>query len=67
MMKLLKENSLSVQAARKAEAELPAGTIVRGVLHDEDKPEFTELYDEVIEAAHGSLPPRERHVRRGWL
>jgi hypothetical protein len=37
------------------------------VFHDEDKPEFTELYDQVIEQAHGPLPPRKRKVRRGWV
>jgi 2-oxoglutarate ferredoxin oxidoreductase subunit beta len=67
MMRLLKDNSLSVQAATKLGDELPDTKIVRGVLHDEDKPEFTELYDQIIERAHGSLPPRKRQVRRGWF
>ena len=35
--------------------------------HDEDKPEFTELYDQVIERAQGSPLPRKRKVRRGWI
>jgi 2-oxoglutarate ferredoxin oxidoreductase subunit beta len=67
MMQLLKENSLTVQAASKLGDELPEHKIVRGVLHDEEKPEFTELYDQVIEHAHGPLPPRKRKVRRGWV
>jgi 2-oxoglutarate ferredoxin oxidoreductase subunit beta len=67
MMRLLKENSLTIQAANKLGDELPPEKIVRGVLHDEDKPEFTELYDRVIEQAHGPLPPRKRKVRRGWV
>mgnify|MGYP001032878985 CR=1 FL=1 len=67
MMHLLKDNSISVQAAQKLGAELPKDKIVRGILHDEDKPEFTELYDQVIERAHGPLPPRKRKVRRGWV
>jgi 2-oxoglutarate ferredoxin oxidoreductase subunit beta len=67
MMRLLKDNSLTVQAANKLGDELPSGKIVRGLLHDEDKPEFTELYDQVIERVHGSPPPRKRQVRRGWV
>jgi 2-oxoglutarate ferredoxin oxidoreductase subunit beta len=66
MMRLLKENSVSLQAAKKMGDELAPGTIVRGVLHDEDKPEFTELYDKIIETADGAPPPRQRQVRRGW-
>jgi hypothetical protein len=37
------------------------------VIHDEDKPEFTELYDEVIARAQGLPLPRKRKVRRGWV
>jgi 2-oxoglutarate ferredoxin oxidoreductase subunit beta len=66
MMRLLKENSISVRAAERMDGDLPEGQIVRGVLRDDEKPEFTELYDKVIEQAHGSLPPRKRTVRRGW-
>ncbi len=67
MMRMLRDNSISVQEAKKMGDELPADKIIRGVLHDEDKPEFTELYDQVIERAHGPLPPRKRKVRRGWV
>jgi 2-oxoglutarate ferredoxin oxidoreductase subunit beta len=71
MMRALKENSLSVQAAEKLSGAGDEGgiegKIVRGVLHDEDKPEFTELYDQLIELAHGPLPMRKRQVRRGWM
>lgn len=66
MMRLLKENSITVQAAEKLQEDLPEERIVRGVLLDRDKPEFTDLYDQVIEQAHGSPPPRKRKVRRGW-
>jgi len=66
MMRWLKENSVSAQAAQKAGDEAPDGQIVRGILHDEDKPEFTELYDQLVEQAHGPLPPRKRKVRSGW-
>jgi len=70
MMRLLKDNSITVQAAKKqAEQgqELPAGQIVRGILRDEDRPEYTELYDQMIEKAHGAPLPRKRAVRRGWF
>ena len=67
MMQLLKDNSVTLQAAEKAGKGPPEGKIVRGVLHDEEKPEFTELYDQVIEQVHGSPPPRKRKVRRGWV
>lgn len=66
-MRFLKEKSISLQAAKRVGDELPADRIVRGVFHDEDKPEFTELYDQVIQQAHGPLPPRKRKVRRGWV
>jgi 2-oxoglutarate ferredoxin oxidoreductase subunit beta len=67
MMKQLKENSMTVQAAAKLKDDPPADSIVRGVFHDEEKPEFTELYDRIIEEAHGPLLPRKRKVRRGWI
>ena len=67
MMRQLKENSITVQAAEKLGDDLLEDKIVRGVFRDEEKPEFTELYDQVIEQAHGPLPPRKRTVRRGWF
>ena len=67
MMRLLKDSSITIQAAAKLGEDLPQDRIVRGVLHDEEKLEFTELYDRVIEQAHGPLPARKRKVRRGWV
>jgi len=67
MMRLLKDQSITIQAAEKRGDDLPGDQIVRGVFRDEDKPEYTELYDRVIEQAHGSPPPRKRKVRRGWV
>ena len=67
MMNLLKENSITISAADKLGDELPADKIVRGVFHDEEKPEFTELYDAIIEQAHGPVATRKRKVRRGWI
>jgi 2-oxoglutarate ferredoxin oxidoreductase subunit beta len=67
MMRRLKDNSISQRAAAKAEGGAEPGQIVRGVFCDEDRPEYTELYDKIIEEAHGSLPLRKRKVRRGWV
>jgi 2-oxoglutarate ferredoxin oxidoreductase subunit beta len=67
MMRLLKDSSITIRAAEKLGDELPSDRIVRGIFHDQDKPEFTELYDQVIERAHGPLAPRKRKVRRGWI
>jgi 2-oxoglutarate ferredoxin oxidoreductase subunit beta len=67
MMRMLKDNSITVRAAEKLGEDVDGGSIVRGVFRDEDKPEFTELYDRVIEQAHGPLAPRKRKVRRGWV
>jgi len=66
MMRLLKDNSVTLQSAAKLGEDLPENKMVRGVFHDEEKPEFTELYHQMIERAHGPLPPRKRQVRRGW-
>jgi 2-oxoglutarate ferredoxin oxidoreductase subunit beta len=65
-MRFLKEASIPLRSVEKEGAELPEDKIVRGVLRDVEKPEFTELYDQVIERAHGPVPPRKRRVRRGW-
>ncbi|MEJ2208648.1 MAG: 2-oxoacid:ferredoxin oxidoreductase subunit beta [Anaerolineae bacterium] len=67
MMRQLKDNSISLQAAEKLGDELAPEQIVRGIFRDDDRPEYTQLYDEIIERAHGPLPPRKRKVRRGWV
>lgn len=66
MMRQLKENTITVGAAERQE-EGTVGKIVRGVFRDEDKPEFTELYDQMTQEAHGTPPPRKRLVRKGWI
>jgi len=66
MMRQLKDNSVPMAVAEKQGEALAQGTIVRGVLRDEDKPEFTQLYDQIIEQARGAPPPRKRKVPRGW-
>jgi 2-oxoglutarate ferredoxin oxidoreductase subunit beta len=67
MMRMLKENSVTLQGAEKLGDEVSPAQIVRGVFRDDDRPEFTELYDQVIEQAHGPLPSRKHKVRRGWF
>ncbi len=51
MMRRIKDNSVSRTAAEKLSAEERAGKIVHGVLWDVEKPEYTALYDQVIERA----------------
>jgi 2-oxoglutarate ferredoxin oxidoreductase subunit beta len=53
MMRQLKENSVSLAAADKLSPEERDGKIVRGVLHNIDKPEYTAVYDQLIERAQG--------------
>jgi len=48
MMRLLKENSLSISAAEKLTPEEREEKIVRGVYYDVEKPEYTQLYEELI-------------------
>ena len=49
MMRLLKENSVSTSAAEKLAPEERESKIVRGVLHDVEKPEYTQLYEQLIQ------------------
>lgn len=55
MMRMLKENSISKTAAEKLTPEQLQGKIVRGVFCDQEKPEYLELYEKVIERAQASL------------
>ena len=54
MMRKLKENSLSQTAAEKLPPDERLGKIIRGILWDVEKPEYTQLYDQVIERAQAS-------------
>jgi len=54
MMRRLKDNSTTQSAAEKLTAEERAGKVVRGILCDVDKPEYTALYEQVIERAGGA-------------
>jgi 2-oxoglutarate ferredoxin oxidoreductase subunit beta len=51
MMRYLKENSVSQKQAEKLGDEEKSWKIVRGVFADRDIPEYTQLYDQVIERA----------------
>ncbi len=51
MMRALKENAVTVKSAAKMPADELQGKIVRGLLHEADLPEYTELYEQVIARA----------------
>jgi 2-oxoglutarate ferredoxin oxidoreductase subunit beta len=51
MMRRLKDNSVTRSAADQLAPEERGSKIVRGVLLDVDKPEYTALYDQLIERA----------------
>lgn len=53
MMRALKENAVTVKAAAKKSPDELQGKIVRGLLHEADLPEYTELYAQVIAKAKG--------------
>jgi 2-oxoglutarate ferredoxin oxidoreductase subunit beta len=60
MMRRLKDNSVTQSAADKLTPEDRAQKIVRGVLCDLDKPEYTALYQQVIERAGGAANGKAR-------
>ncbi|MFU8772134.1 MAG: 2-oxoacid:ferredoxin oxidoreductase subunit beta [Anaerolineales bacterium] len=63
MMRWLKENSLSKTAAEKSQNEDDANKIVRGIFRDIEKPEFTALYEQIIERSghtKGAVLPTAR-------
>jgi len=64
MMRQLKEMSISLSAAEKLMPEERSLKIVRGVLHDIDKPDYSTLYDRVIERAKASVTGKE-YLRAG--
>jgi 2-oxoglutarate ferredoxin oxidoreductase subunit beta len=59
MMRQLKENSVSATAAEKLTPEERESKIVRGIVQDSEKPEYTQQYEELIQrvqAAQASKP-----------
>jgi 2-oxoglutarate ferredoxin oxidoreductase subunit beta len=49
MMRLLKDNSIPLNAVEKLSPEEQETKIVRGVLHEVDKPEYTQLYEQLVQ------------------
>jgi len=60
MMRQLKDNSVTRAADDKLTPQERGGKIVRGVLCDLDKPEYTALYDQVIERARADANGKPR-------
>jgi 2-oxoglutarate ferredoxin oxidoreductase subunit beta len=55
MMKHLKANAVPAKAAAKLPAEKLEGKFLTGVLyHDTEKPEYCDMYAEVIKKAQGA-------------
>lgn len=54
MMRALKENSITLQAAAKLDDEAKEGKIIRGVLVDRDIPEYTAEYEKIIALAQAA-------------
>lgn len=57
MMRLLKENSVTISAAEKLTPQERSDKIVRGVFCDIEKPEYSQLYDIVIQRAQEAATP----------
>jgi 2-oxoglutarate ferredoxin oxidoreductase subunit beta len=53
MMRMLKEQSVTLQQAKAMSAEERQGRIVRGIFAERDIPEYTKLYDQIIAEAQG--------------
>jgi 2-oxoglutarate/2-oxoacid ferredoxin oxidoreductase subunit beta len=49
MMRQLKEGSITLNVADKLTTEERQAKIVRGVLHEVEKPEYTQLYEQLIQ------------------
>jgi 2-oxoglutarate ferredoxin oxidoreductase subunit beta len=58
MMRQLKENSVTSSAAEKLSPEERETKIVRGVMHDVEKPEYTQLYEELIQRVQAAQLPK---------
>ena len=48
MLEWQRDNTIPIRAISKLPAEKIKGKIVRGIIHDADKPEFTEEYDKLV-------------------
>src|SRR5512137_531004 len=56
MMRKLKDNSVSLSAAEKLSPDERQTKIVRGVLHDIEKPEYTQMYEQLIQTVQQAQP-----------
>ncbi len=59
MMRRLKEQSVTLKQAQKMSEEDRTSKIVRGVFVDRDIPEYTQLYDQIIERAQAGTRSSE--------
>ena len=48
MMRQLKDNSISINAVEKLSPEERGTKIIRGVMYDVEKPEYTQLYEQLV-------------------
>ena len=55
MMRHLKDQSITLKKAETMDEEQKRGKIVRGIFVDRDIPEYTQLYDQIIERAQKEL------------
>jgi 2-oxoglutarate/2-oxoacid ferredoxin oxidoreductase subunit beta len=62
MMRMLKEQSVSQKAAEKLSPEERSGKIVRGVMCNVDKPDYQELYDDMVYRAQNGGKVRRMAV-----
>ena len=65
MMRRLKEQSVTRKRAEAMGEDEKRGKIIRGVFVDRDIPEYTQLYEQVIERAQAGLPSSSPSPRRG--
>ncbi len=64
MMRRLKEQSIPLKRAEKMSEEEKRGKIIRGVFADRDIPEYTRLYDQIIERAQAGVVSPNPSPRR---
>ena len=57
MMRLLKEHSITVEQAQRLPEDARRNKIVRGVLFERNIPEYTELYQGIIDKAQAQQTP----------
>jgi 2-oxoglutarate/2-oxoacid ferredoxin oxidoreductase subunit beta len=62
MMRMLKEQSVGQKAAEKLSPEERSGKIVRGVMCNVDKPDYQELYDDMVYRAQNGGKVRKMAV-----